>query len=108
MVDNSETIVQKKKEIDENYKKCQKILIDLGEKKERFSKDLEDSRNQQQGMMKELSDINVEIEKYKDNIDRFVHENPKLGLEELDKRCVQVMSRFFDDLTVNQKYFYSQ
>jgi predicted nuclease with TOPRIM domain len=103
MVDNSDTILQKKKEIDENYQKCQKILIDLNEKKERFIKDLDDSRNQQQNLMKELADINVEIEKYKDNIDRFIHENPKLGLEELEKKCRQVISRFFDDLTVNSQ-----
>jgi hypothetical protein len=103
MVDSTENIMIKKKQIDENYQKCQKILVDLNEKKERFIKELDDSRNMQHNLMKELADINVEIEKYKDNIDRFIHENPKLGLEELEKKCRQVISRFFDDLSANNQ-----
>ena len=101
MDDNTETILQKKKDIDENYQKCQKILVDLNEKKERFIIELDDSRNCQQKLMKELSDINVEIENYKDKIDHFLKDNPKLGLDDLDLKCRLIISRFIDDFTLN-------
>ena len=101
MEDNNEGILNKKKEIDENYEKCQKILIELNEKRERFIKELDDSRNDQQSLMKQLTEVNTNIEDYKSKIDNFVKNNPKLDFNELEKKCQQIISRFYDDLSMS-------
>ena len=57
-------------------------------------------------MMKELSEINLQIEKYKTELNLFVNENPIMGLDEIEKKCHQVINKFINNTSnSNEKYF---
>ena len=100
-MDKSELQLKKKTDIMETYKKNKMIILDLNEKKERYIRELEDFRAQQQVLVKEMIAVNMELENYKEGVENFIQDNPKLGIHDLKKKTNTVISKFFEVLNPN-------
>ena len=100
-MDKSELQLKKKTDIMETYKKNKMIILDLNEKKERYIRELEDFRAQQQVLVKEMIAVNMELENYKEGVENFIQDNPKLGIHDLKKKTNNVISKFIEVLNPN-------